>query len=954
MPRRATAKASAKGLDEYRRKRRFDVTPEPAPGKGPTPDSETPARPMGTAPSAGEGLRFVVQKHAATRLHYDLRLEMAGVLRSWAVPKGPSLDPEDKRLAVLVEDHPLEYFDFEGVIPKGEYGGGTVMLWDWGTWEPLDTKRPDRPLDPEDSFASGEVKIVFHGQRLNGAFTLVKTGGRRAAAARGSAVGDSDNNWLLIKKTDAFSVPGWDAASEERSVHTSRTMAEIAAGREAIWLSNVPDPTQAGVDLSAARAAPMPRTMRPMLAALGDAPFDDPDWLVEPKWDGVRLLAFVRDGAARFVTRNENLANAAFPELAVLPRLLRAREAILDGEAIVLDPETHLPSFPRILSRVNPRHARSAAEVEMREPGQLAYLIFDLVYLDGRDLRAVPLIDRKRLLGWLLAPHAAIRLSDHSVGDGTAYFEAMREAQLEGIVLKRAASTYQAGRRSPDWLKVKALLRQEFVIGGFTAPRRTRSGLGALVVGLYERDSTSEDRLHYAGHVGSGFDQATLAAVVEELAPLVTDRCPFVVEPKTNEPATWVLPERVAEVRFSSWIKHERGEEHLRAPVFLGLRDDVPPSECRREVAAKVAETHRPRPGARLEGRPQGPRDRRVPAARNGGEAGAPSAAAGTGERATRDVDPRDVATPAEMEALERLRNEGNWELQGRRVHLTNLDKVLFPEVGLTKRDLIRYYVSVGPWLLPYLRDRAVNTNPRPDGVEHPGFWQKQVPAHAPPWVRTWHYEGRHEKPKDYVVCDSLPTLAWLANLAAIDLHPWTSRIYQPEQPDWCLFDFDPAEGATFEQVVELVLALRTVLERLELRGFPKVTGQSGVQVYVPLAPGHTFERSRAFAEQVGRVISAAMPELVTWDWEVARRTGKTRIDYTQNAINKTLAICHSVRPTPTASVSMPITWDELENDPALRPDRWTIRDALDRIHAVGDLFAPVLTLRQELPDLSG
>jgi len=952
VPRRATPRASARGLDEYRRKRRFDVTPEPAPGKGRTTSATATARPGSSAPEVGEGLRFVVQKHAATRLHYDVRLEMAGVLRSWAVPKGPSLDPEDKRLAVLVEDHPLEYFDFEGVVPKGEYGGGTVMLWDWGTWEPLDTKRPEQPHDPEESFASGEVKVVFHGQRLNGAFTLVKTGGRgrRATAGRGAGAGRDaaetapDPNWLLIKKTDDFSVPGWDAASEDRSVHTGRTMEEIAAGREVIWLSNVPDPTQAAIDLSAARAAPMPRTMRPMLAALGEAPFDDPGWLVEPKWDGVRLLAFVRDGEARFVTRNENLVNAAFPELAVLPRLLRAREAIVDGEAIVLDPETHLPSFTRILSRVNPRHARSAAEAEKREPGQLAYLVFDLVYIDGRDLRAVPLIDRKRLLGSLLAPHAAIRLSEHSVGDGVAYFEAMREAQLEGIVLKRAASTYQPGRRSPDWLKIKALLRQEFVIGGFTAPRRSRRGLGALVVGLYGRDADGQERLHYAGHVGSGFDEAALAAVVDELAPLATDRCPFVVEPKTNEQATWVLPERVAEVRFSSWIKDERGEEHLRAPVFLGLRDDVPPMECRREVPAKVAEARRPslaRPPAS--------------SAPNGAPAAPRSLAADAGRPrpAQVDVDPRDVATPAELEALEQLRREGTWELQGRRLRVTNLDKILFPEAGLTKRDLIRYYVTVGPWLLPYLRDRAVNTNPRPDGVGDPGFWQKQVPAHAPPWVRTWRYEGRHEKPKDYVVCDTLPTLAWLANLAAIDLHPWTSRIYQPEQPDWCLFDFDPAEGATFEQVVELALALRTVLERLELHGFPKVTGQSGVQVYVPLAPGHTFERSRAFAEQVGRVISTALPELVTWDWEVARRTGKTRIDYTQNAINKTLAVCYSVRPTPTAAVSMPITWDELENDPALRPDRWTIRDALDRIGKVGDLFAPVLALRQELPDLA-
>jgi bifunctional non-homologous end joining protein LigD len=929
VPRRSTTSVSAKGLDEYRRKRRFEVTPEP-------PAAEPAGKPGGAA------LRFVVQRHAATRLHYDLRLEMAGVLRSWAVPKGPSLDPAQKRLAVLVEDHPLEYFDFEGVIPKGEYGGGTVMLWDWGTWEPLDPKRPNEPLDPEASFAGGEVKVVFRGRRLNGAFTLVKTGG------------SAGNQWLLIKKGDEFAVPGWDAASEDRSVHTGRAMEEIAAGREAIWLSGVPDPTQTRVDLSAARSAAMPRSLRPMLASLAEEPFDDPDWIVEPKWDGVRLLAFVRDGRARFVTRNENAADEAFPELAVLPRLLRASEAVIDGEAIVLDPDTQLPSFPRILARVNPHRAQAATRAEGRDPGQLAYLIFDLVHLDGRDLRAVPLLDRKRLLGSILAPHAAIRLSDHVAGEGATYFEAMREAGIEGVILKRAASTYQPGRRSPDWLKVKALLQQEFVIGGFTAPKGARSGFGALVVGLYDRDADGADRLHYAGHVGSGFDEAMLAQVAEELAPLASARSPFAVEPKTNEPATWVLPERVAEIRFSSWIAGDDAEPHLRAPVFLGLRDDIPPIECRREVPARRAATRRSIARGRR-GRPRadapGERAAGPQAARLGGVAGAPPERAVA--REARDLDPRDVATPAEMATLEALRNEGTWELQGRRVRLTNLDKVLFPAAGLTKRDLVRYYVSVGPWLLPYLRDRAVNTNPRPDGVDDPGFWQKQVPSHAPPWVRTWRYEGHRERPKDYVVCDALPTLAWLANLAAIDLHPWTSRIYQPDQPDWCLFDFDPAEGATFGQVVELALALRTVLDRLELEGFPKVSGQSGVQVYVPLAPGHTFERSRAFAEQVGRVISAALPDLVTWDWEVARRTGRTRIDYTQNALNKTLAICYSVRPTPTASVSMPVTWDELEHDRTLRPDRWTTRDVLDRIAEVGDLFAPVLTVRQELPDLS-
>src|SRR5439155_2568228 len=379
--------------------------------------------------AATKPLRFVIQKHAATRLHYDLRLEMAGVLRSWAVPKGPSLDPEDKRLAVLVEDHPLEYFDFEGVIPKGEYGGGTVMLWDWGTWEALDPKRPDDPLDPERSFESGEVKIVFQGQRLNGGFTLVQIGRGRRPPVPGSR--DEGKNWLLIKKDDEYAVPGWDAASEDRSVHTGRTFDEIASGREAIWLSNVSDPTQASVDLSAAKKAPMPRSLRPMLAALADRPFDDPEWLVEPKWDGVRLIGFVRDGAVRYVTRNDNLANDAFPELAVLPRLLKAEEAVVDGEAIVLDPDTHRPSFPRILSRINPRHATTAREAERRQPGQLAYLLFDLVHLDGRDLSAVPLIDRKRLLGSILAQHQSIRVSEHSQGDGVAFFEAMREAKLE-------------------------------------------------------------------------------------------------------------------------------------------------------------------------------------------------------------------------------------------------------------------------------------------------------------------------------------------------------------------------------------------------------------------------------------------------------------------------------------------------------------------------------------------
>jgi bifunctional non-homologous end joining protein LigD len=552
--------------------------------------------------------------------------------------------------------------------------------------------------------------------------------------------------------------------------------------------------------------------------------------------------------------------------------------------------------------------------------------VFDILELDGRDLMSTSLRIRKKTLKDVLTPVDGVMYTDHVERDGETFFSVVRSRGIEGVIGKRADSTYQPGRRSPDWVKVKAWQTQSCVIAGWTSGRGSRSGhLGALILGVYDGDD-----LVHCGQVGTGFSESTLRALRARLDTLVTERSAFRSPPRTAEPATWVRPELVCEVRHAGWTK----QGILRHPAYVGLRDDVAPRDCVREEPARVdavlsvADTAT-EPGAQtVAAAPPARRRRRV---------GARAAATGAGE-----VEPL-------LEQLGTLRASAALEVEGLRVRLTNLDKVMWPDDGLTKRDLIAHYIRVAPVLLPYLRDRPLSMQMFPDGITGNHFWRKDKPSHAPEWIDSWTYHG--EKTKEYIVVNKLATLVWVANAASIDLHPWHSRVDAPQQPDWAVFDLDPAEGATFENVVTIARLIGAALEHYALRSVLKTTGQTGLQIYVPVRRGPDYAAVRNWVEGVARAVGSIVPELVSWEWSVRRRTGRVRIDYTQNIINKTLNAPYTVRAVPRAPVSAPIAWAELD-DPSLRPDRWTVLTIAERLAQTGDLFAGALAGDQDLPPL--
>jgi len=890
-----------RSLSEYQRKRDFSKTSEP---KG--------------APDASGGNRFVVQKHWATRLHYDFRLEMEGVLVSWAIPKGPTLNPAERRLAAHVEDHPVSYYDFEGTIPKGEYGGGTVMVWDWGTYALEEST-------PAESLRRGEVKFRLNGVRLTGRYALVRT--------------RSDKDWLLIKKKDEAADPSFDIQHFDTSVKTGRTKEEIEQGQDAVWSSRRDAGGGGLINLANAEKGPMPRTLEPMKAQLVDAAFDDDRWLFEVKWDGIRLVSFIDNGKVSLQTRAGRIVDDEYPQLQAVSRLVKAKQAVLDGEIVALDEEGR-PSFQLLQNRG-------------KEPHPMQYVVFDIVYLDGQRLFRVPLEDRKRLLRDIVRDSDLLKYSEHVLGEGKAFFKAAQQKQLEGIVAKLRDSPYQPGMRSSAWLKIKAVRQQEVVIGGFTEPRGGRRHFGALIVGVYE-----DGKFVYAGHVGGGFDERSLESLAKLMKPLIVKTSPFSGEPpRGNEKPTWVRPKLVAEVKFAEWTR----DGVMRQPVFLGLRDDVDPREVRRELPhdadREMAQAKRA-PTARGK-RQQVARKTSTRVARS--RVSAPSEATATDipdtslSKAAAQVAKKlrtDIrgATASELEALDAIKTEGNWEVGGRIVHLTNLHKLLFPEDRYSKRDLIRYYVQVAPVMIPYYKDRPLSMNPHPDGIHGKSYWVKDKPDYAPEWIPTFRYQDQKGL-KDWILIEEVATLAWLANHAVIDMHPWYSRVDKPEYPDWSVIDLDPAEGATFKDVVAVAKVMKSALDHLELTGVLKTTGQSGLHIYIPIERRYTLEESRGFVAKLAHMIAELMPEKVTEVWEVKRRTGKIRIDYTQNVINKTLAGPYSVRPALRAPVSTPIAWRELD-DSRLRPDKWTIKTLGDRLLEVGDLFHDALTLHQRLPAL--
>jgi bifunctional non-homologous end joining protein LigD len=914
------------GLAEYVAKRDFERTPEPA----------------GGLPKAGGAPYFCVQKHHATRLHYDFRLEVDGVLRSWAIPKGPSLDPAEKRFAARTENHPLEYGDFEGVIPEGNYGAGTVMLWDHGSWEHIGPTG-----DPAADLGGGKLDFRLHGQKLGGQFALVRmasSGGSRGGRRGGDGGegeterGGDGKDWLLLKKKDDYARPGSDITREaDFSVKSGLTLAEILSESPAVWnpaTRRILEAIRPPVD-----RAPMPGHVAPMLATLVKSLPRGEDWLYELKHDGVRVIAYVdrlpadvvgeeaaRAARVRLQSRSGRNQTALYPEIAAALGGLNCDQAILDGEIVALD-----ASGRSSFQRLQPRMAAHPREVErLKREIPVAAFLFDLLYLDGYDLRRLAVEKRKEVLAALLGDGPAIiQYSDHVVGQGDAFFQLAKELEVEGVIAKREGSGY-SGRRSTSWLKIKRVQDLDFVVGGFTAPQGSRPHFGALIVGLYAGDGT----LRYVTRVGSGFDDAALSSLYAELTRRERPESPFAPAPAIKD-ARWVAPELVARVRFTEWTN----DGGLRAPVFMGLVPEAAPEECRvpekEPPLASAVESAAPDPGDAVE-------------VEEAVEPNPNDAAAGEEVREA-------ASPPAPAAAAERARSARfvDHAPGPREVRLANPDKVLFPEDGITKRELFAYFELVAPVLLEHIRDRPLSLQRWPNGIHAPSFFQKEAPQVLPPFVRTepiLHDEGR--KVTRYVVADNVETILWLANLTAFTIHPWGSRVGSLHEPDFMILDLDPKE-APFTRVIDVALELKSLLEGIGLRGYPKTTGSSGLHIYVPLEPRYDYEQVRTFAEVLGRILAARMPAAATIEMKVDKRGGRIFLDHLRNQLGQTAAGPYVVRALPGAPVSAPLRWEEVDRD-RLSPRQFTIRNFAARFRDVGDLWEPVLTDKQQLEDAFG
>jgi bifunctional non-homologous end joining protein LigD len=858
-------------LEEYRRKRKFDRTPKPA-GK--------------EAAAATENF-FVVQKHAARRLHYDFRLAINGTLKSWAVPKGPSTSAADKRLAVQTEDHPLEYGGFEGKIPEGSYGAGTVMVWDRGTFRVEGSETALGQLE------RGEIKFNLNGEKLRGSFVLVKL--------KHSKKG---NEWLMIKHKDAAEDANWDIDQHDGSVLTGRTLKEIA---EELPPRRGASPLHAG-DLEGARKSAMPSRLAPMLATIGENAFSDPNWLFEIKWDGVRALAWIDDGKLLLRARSGQDITKRYPELAALPEPLAASQAVLDGEIVALN-ERGLSDFGRLQERM---HVRAPSESLIAE-APVVYYIFDLLYCDGYDLRAVALLERKQLLQRLLHSAERFRYSDHQVEHGKELFALAKEQGLEGIVAKRVSSPY-VSERSANWVKLKVTKTVDAVIGGWTAARTPAIPFGSLLLGLYEG---KKQKLCFIGHVGSGFDSRKLVELANQLGALKTSECPFAKPPLTNEKATWVTPTLVARVKFSGWTQ----EHALRHPVFQGIREDKLPADCLWQSEAAA------------------PADNATPAA--------PTVVHAP------DVVGKILKTKAQIEAeLYKGRAETiTIELDGKRLRWSNLNKVYFPESGYTKRNLLAYYYRIADYILPFLRERPLVLRRYPDGIKGQAFFQKDFREGVPDWFVTVPLESEERgKQIHYATANDRASLLFLTGLGCIDHNPWSSRLTDLDHPDYFFFDLDPSEGTEFSVAVTVAQALLEELKELRLTSFLKTSGATGIHIYIPVEPMYTYEQLRTFAEIVARTVTAKHANLVTNERSVAKRpAGRVLIDVHQNAHGRPLAAPYSVRAFPKAPVSTPILPRELRT--SLKPEALNIKTVFARLREKGDLWADFWKKRQTLEE---
>lgn len=870
-------------LDVYRAKRSGDRTGEPLGHAVP------PKEAVGEA----DARLFVVQMHAARRMHWDLRLEIDGVLRSWAVPRGLSTDPSVKRLAVQTEDHPIEYFDFEGIIPEGNYGAGAMIVWDRGVWLPRE------PI--AEGYKKGKLLFELRGNKVRGVWTLVRTKGPPGGKGDGK-------EWLLIKKPDA----GAHAPPpNNRSVLSGLSIEELRDGnsRAAKIRSTVEG-------LGAPARVVDPRALDLMLTETVTEPFSREGWVFELKYDGYRLLAARPGGEALLRYRSGLIATHAYPEIARAVAALPYEGIVLDGEVVVLDDDAR-PNFQRLQKRALLLGRHDLARATREHP--VTYYVFDLLAFDGFDLRGLPLLQRKDLLKQLLPPTGAIRFADHVPQQGEALFEQVRKIGLEGMVAKRGSSPY-VGRRSEHWLRIRIESTDDFVIIGFTEPEGTRKGLGALHLGAFLGDT-----LVYTGRVGTGLSDSLLTTLRARLDELRVDAPACEVTVPSGRVDHWVRPQLVCEVRFRA----RTDDRLLRLPVFLRLREDKPARECHlpSETIAAPAPEAPESEVATLEHEPDEPRDEPPP---TNPDEPAPHGATVDTASADQPADAFEVPPPAP------------------RVVISNPDKIFWPEAGYTKLHLIDYYRSISPWLLPYLRDRPLVLTRYPDGIHGKWFFQKNAPPFVPDWIKTELMWSEHEsKEVEYFVCNDVDSLAYVANLATIPLHVWGSRLAELPHPDWCILDLDP-KGAPFADVVKIALRIHSLCDEVGLPNYCKTSGSTGLHVLVPLGGQCTYEQCRMLAQILGRVIASELRDIATAERSKRAREGRVYIDYVQNGHGRLLVSPFSVRPKPGAPVSTPLSWDEVVPD--LDHQSLTIANVPQRMEQLG--YDPLLPVLSERPNL--
>jgi bifunctional non-homologous end joining protein LigD len=894
-------------LDRYAEKRAFTRTPEPAP----------------KLPTGRSGpLLFVIQKHAARRLHYDFRLELDGVLKSWAVPKGPSLEYGDKRLAVEVEDHPFDYGSFEGIIPAKEYGAGNVIVWDCGVYSPDEDNRYSfgNRAEAEErvrtELAEGKLNFFLRGEKLKGSFALVRT--------------STDKSWLLLKHKDRFvSAGSSDVLARSRSVLSGRSLDELATnGAERL------DATVLG---PAGPQEAMPKKLEPMLAESGDEPESDPQWLYEPKVDGYRVIAFLKDGEVRLQSRRGIDLTTAFPEIVADLKAQAVDSMIVDGEIVALD-ATGRPSFNALQNRRELTTPNELAAAQRESP--VILLCFDLLHFAGVNLRGARYLDRRRYLSQCLLTSPHLQLV-HTSEDAEKLYAASLDAGFEGIVAKRKDSPYQPGKRSGAWLKLKATQTAEFVVGGYTQGKGAREALGSLLLGYW-----SGSKLHFAGHVGSGLDDRVVAELAKRFAKLERKAQPFVEKPPLHRPTTWLDPELVVEVSFVEWTP----DGMLRAPVFERVRDDIESRSIK-----------------------GGPKAKRVKPARL-------------------------VTPPNEVaEVLQQLENKSksfDLVVGGAKLRLTNLDRVYWPanpemkQPAITKRDLVRYLAAVSRYMLPHLRDRPLTMIRMPEGITGERFYQKHWEQARPDFVPMVSvYSGHKDEKHQYVVANNLPTLLWLGQSGTLEFHVWHSRAnvagdaankntdYDSSEeslsnsvlnyPDYLVFDIDPyiysgkeAAGEEpefnkrgFEGGRRVAFWLHALLKQMSLEAVVKTSGKTGLHVFVPINRTVTFDGARQITEMVGRHLLKEHPKEITMEWATQKRTGKIFIDHNMNVRGKTLRVAYSPCGSPGATVSMPLTWEELE---AAEPTDFAINNVLPRLEKAGDRWHDALSAKQSLADAFG